>query len=262
VKRASFSLFEASVLRETDDDSSRQVLRTAVAIGLIARAIPDKGDRLSELEIDPIEVEGAWKAEIGEAIQRVVRECVADERHADARRLAEVRTKYLAAPDSSSGFRRETAPAPTPAARARAGARTAAARPQARVRQDEAVTRARGRERGKAAVGVLLLAVALGIYLFPNSDSNVVVFSARELANVSPWLETGYRNRHGIGPLFIGTLKEDWVDEPDRVRASTGREIGEALSDIGVKQVMLFDQLRRLQVHYRNDEARLPALGD
>jgi hypothetical protein len=261
VQRSSFTAFEASVLRDAGDDPAHQAVRAAVAVGLIARAIPTRGDRLAELEIDPDEVEGAWKAEADGAIQRVVQRCVADERHVDARRFAEVRTKYLhGAPDRETGFRSARSGGPTPTgSRARARSATPASRAQSGARQRDA--RGHSRELAKAAVGALLLAVALAIYLLPDSESNIVVFSAADLAAVSPWLETGYRNRDGIGPLFIGTLKEGWLDEPDRVRAASGREIGESLSHIGVKQVMLFDGLRRLQVHYRNDEARLPARG-
>ena len=106
--------------------------------------------------------------------------------------------------------------------------------------------------RPRAAQGAIRTVLAAGmmglaawVWLAPPAGS-VRVLSDRNLAAVSPVLQTGYRDRAGTGPLFIGTVGSSWESMAAPTRRSIARTIVDRLSGAGVREVLLYDHALRL----------------
>ena len=247
-----FSLFEEECFRAAAADSVAVTVRVAVCLGLLARKLPDEADRVRALGIDPDQMQGDWIEEAGQRLRAATQECLGANRFDDARKLAEVRTHNLLRPgegrESVWALERDEPPPPTEKAKS-------APRRSKPVRRSKRATAAKeGRTRRdvvKAVVMVASLVGSLALFFVTRTTGTVDIFTPEELAAVSLYLESGYRNDHGVGPLFIGTLKEDWAQVPAQKRNEAALEAGEALRQMGVKDMMLFDKQRRLQVHLR-----------
>jgi hypothetical protein len=84
------------------------------------------------------------------------------------------------------------------------------------------------------------------------------VFSARDLLEISPLLESGYRTEDGKGPLFMGAFGGGWNDMDDSERKRLAGHVREKLARIGVREVMLYDERKALQVHYVGERNEYP----
>jgi hypothetical protein len=79
-----------------------------------------------------------------------------------------------------------------------------------------------------------------------------------QLRNVSSLLVQGYRNQSGKGPVFIGTLASHWEEMKRWQRKQGAEAIHKRLGLVGVRELMLFDERRKLQIHYVGDKNKYP----
>ena len=143
-------------------------------------------------------------------------------------------------PPDPSEIRWFTQAQPAPAA-------AAAAFPGARARPGERRPRLRAGALGLVALVLLSLA---GAAWWRNAGDPVHLLSARELAGVSPKIASGYRDASGSGGLFVGTVKNEWSRLSSGERARDGRQIVARLARVGVREVLLFDESRRIALHH------------
>lgn len=260
---SSLSKFEERVLRGGGDETWEHLCATATAVRIVAKDLDALSDRLLEMGIDPEILGSEWTEELAELLRDEVRLLLAQNRYGEGRHVAELRTRLLRARDSTgppllAPDLASAAPvySPSPSSAGRRPKGRLSARPEAR---EEA-----GRSRRPwivAAVLVLAFATVGLAQLRAPGRSNVEIYSEAELHMISPMLSSGYRNGHGAGPLFIGTLDDRWHELPRSRRPALAREIAEALGDDGVTRVMLFDQRRALRVHFAEGRLNYPPSG-
>jgi len=78
---------------------------------------------------------------------------------------------------------------------------------------------------------------------------------------MSPHLASGYRDQMGKGPTFIGTLKPSWAALSAVEQVEVASEVVDILFLYGAREVMLFDEVRRLQVQGAGGRLRMPKLA-
>lgn len=78
----------------------------------------------------------------------------------------------------------------------------------------------------------------------------------------SPLLKSGLRNDSLRAPLFIGTLVENWKAMDKIQRRQAAEEVRERLALEGIREVMLFDHNKALQVHYLRNKNKYPGWKD
>jgi hypothetical protein len=89
------------------------------------------------------------------------------------------------------------------------------------------------------------------VLLWPTSGSRRTL-SATELAEISPYLHSGFRSQTEQTSQFVGMVSSAWarLETPERAAAAT--DIGSAFENRGVGRVVLFDRFQRLQVHFED----------
>jgi hypothetical protein len=242
-------------------DETTDALVLTVVVGLVLRSLPIVEADLESLRIDPALLKGQWLRELDRALKQAVAAALAGSGYAAARTLFEARSRYLFAPMADLN-REARAAQPPPASSAKAAAPATA---EATERPDPAPLHRQGRAPARAGrrpppklprvgqVAVLALVVAVGIGLHAwksRTAGSVEVLSKSELQLVSPQLDSGYRDRHGSGPLFIGTVSPGWKALPPAEREEKAKTLVKRLTESGVRQVMLFDRAHRLEVQY------------
>ena len=100
--------------------------------------------------------------------------------------------------------------------------------------------------------------VALLNYQSGSDVRSAHLLSPAQVAAVSRYLDSAYRDGHGHGPTFFGTLSLQWNGLSPRARREEAARMGRDLARSGVEQVMLFDQNRALQVHYAGGKLVFP----
>lgn len=102
-------------------------------------------------------------------------------------------------------------------------------------------------------VCAVALAVGASLYFTESKNTKVAFFSEEQLEEISPHIESGYRNGKGVGPAFVGTLRAQWETLPAAEREASGRAIEKALLAQGISEFMFFDKRRQLMLQYAED---------
>jgi hypothetical protein len=186
----------------------------------------------------------ATRIALDSRIQAETEALVGENRYADARKVSEVRSRFLQGSDEEvSVWALERDPEE---ARLEGGASVAPAKPKARAkrrRQSKQRNERWGRWR-ELAMGLALvtsIGAAAGLQLWLGSGSNVELYSSDRLTHLSAYLESGYRDGHGQGPTFIGRLTDAWGALPRERREELGADLVRNLEMQGISRVMLFD---------------------
>ena len=99
--------------------------------------------------------------------------------------------------------------------------------------------------------GLTVVVVALAALLAIDSgflNRDLDRFSGSELETVSPYLVRGHRTGKGSGPAFVGRLDEKWSTLSEDERRSAADQLVNALKELGVTQVMIYDGEQRLRI--------------
>ena len=80
--------------------------------------------------------------------------------------------------------------------------------------------------------------------------------NSTELDDLSDLIRGVYRDGQGIGDRLVGQLDSDWKDLSDAERAESAQQISDAARELGIKDLMLFDERYDLQVYYTEGSLR------
>ena len=104
--------------------------------------------------------------------------------------------------------------------------------------------------------------VAIGFYVSSARDPRSVrVLDAESTAELSPYLDSAYRDGLGNGPTFVGTVTAAWRPLSTELQRKEIAAIGTKLRWTGVSEIMLFDEQRRLRARWVGGEVRHPVVA-
>jgi hypothetical protein len=245
------------VTQENGGDA--ELAREVVIVGLMLRQLDDLRDKLQEIGFPPQRLEEHWLPHLDAQVQSAIAERLRASEHAEAKRLAQTRARFLfrilearrrAAPPPdaeqapANAYLQEwqtggsperqaespsAAPGPAPLPATSTRGRFAKARPIALA----------------ATLAGLLVVAALQFGISTDSRS-VDLLPASLLVQLSTHLESGYRDGAGLGPRFFGTVSQDWNGLSATSQQEEALQIADRLRWSGVEEVMLFDKGRRL----------------
>jgi len=250
---------------QSDGTSNVQILIRRIAVlGLVA-------EKHAELETQRVALgigDGFFEEQLLEVSERVRRETndlIANNGYDHARTLSDLQSRYLFNPlvkarQSQAPEKRKKSSSPATSVDSGDLARIADRMAQPRGRRPG--TRKRVKQRGQMlrwtlATVALGLCAALANQVAP-SPKSIGEMTPDQLRNVSSLLVQGYRNQSGKGPVFIGTLASHWEEMKRWQRKQGAEAIHKRLGLVGVRELMLFDERRKLQIHYVGDKNKYP----
>ncbi len=251
---AKLAPFEAKALRDASEEPPDPALQLAAVLLLAGRRSQELAGGLAELGIDRERVRGCFLPELNHVLSARMRALVEGDRFAEARSLADLRTRLLGAwSEAPSAWQLD------PPLRSNVTPGFGATAADAR-RGDRSGRAAAPRSLRALALGTLVVAM-LGaglLRLGTRGNPNVLVYGPSELALVSPHLASGYRDGLGHGRLFIGTLQPEFERLPEPRRRQAAEQAARALEAVGVREVLLFDGARRMQAHWVGGHLEFP----
>lgn len=246
------SAYEAGALRETDPRPVLQLVATAVTVGLIEKNLGELGDHLTRAGISAEQLRSQWAPELENRVRSEAAELVSGDAYEEARHVARVRARLVQQPtEESHAWRLERDAAQC--------SPTAYARPHRAVRSTDkdkplgtllAAVAVSWRALAASVVCAAVLAIGASFFFTGGKNTKVAFFSEKQLREISPYVESGYRNGKGEGPAFVGTLGAQWEQLPASEREASGQAIEKALLAQGVSEFMFFDKKRRLKLQY------------
>jgi len=276
---ASLNTDELETLARVGDDAE-PTLRSVLLVGLMSGVFPAIEAMLLELGITRKHVHEDWAQQLDQEIQERMSAYLADNEYKSACRLTEFKTKHLYASLSTlarerrdrDGIQpRETGGGEIDAAKADMHAAVR----EAQDRLTESGTRAwvaplgkiaLGEGTGKkirggvAAVAALCLLVAVGLNLINAETPDTTNLRPRELSDISRYLKTAYRNGNGSGALVIGRVDEEWHALSNELQVEAAEAMRIRLAEEKVRDAMVYDAKRRLQIHIASGRIRRPLL--
>ena len=223
--------------RSADTDEVSELARAAIVVGLVLRNAAALEEPLAELEIDPEQLRSEVAPGLADELANSSRKLFEQGRHQLAFLLSEVRSRHLARRVGSDFGGRAEARL-SPGAPGLGGLFS-------------------GPRAGGLAAMVTLLGLAVLVSTLFNSGHRSDAFTEEQLASLSPFLGSGYRNTLGETQEFVGSLTPAWdyLGPEQRVRVTA--EIGLALRDRGVQGVVLKDRFNRVHARFARGKARL-----
>ena len=266
---------EAILAGEPTDDQDL-LARTAI-VGLLVRDFGAVRSQLAELGFSELELSTTWVLELHDLLGRVVAGKVASgEDYELASILSGIKAKHLLAPMAALNADK----------RRRAGIEAVgedAAAAEMRKVSEEALedqrtggalrraTQFKGlyepwsvwpTGRRMVAIAALLPLLLLSGFATTNmldvKENTIVEMDTIDLADMSPYVASAYRSRHGMGGLIIGKLHPAFLRLSFEGRLETAKEMEPRFADMRATDVMLYDQSGVLQVHYKDGIFRRP----
>jgi hypothetical protein len=262
---------ERQVLGSGELEPEGELQRSVILLGLLSRSDEEADARLSDLGLPRERITGHWVPAFDTAIQKAIADQLRDNAYAEAKALSQLRSKHLyrvveaernAAGAKVPPVRHEAERLGRPAPVGSPGSEPAPS--PSRRRSRRATLRAPGRGRQwvrRIAIGVGLGAAAVAAALHFQAGNDVRsahLLSPADLTTVSRYLDSAYRDGHGHGPTFFGTLSPQWNALSARAQREEAMRLGLDLARSGVDQVMLFDRKRALRVHYAGGDLLFP----
>ncbi len=228
---------------------------TTILVGLLSRSAVVLADEFPAVGIAPDELSGAWTKELDDAFQKESNRRIAADDYQGACDLSDLKSRFLSGARSgarrTAGMRPEPTPEPAqaPAPESAAERRAPAARPRGTPKQEDARPGLRdlpwGRLGAVGGGGLFLVGALVLLQIFVLDTGRV---SRDELTELSPFLSAGRRNGDGQGPGFVGTLEDVWSQLDAAEQELAASELVEALRARGVREVMIYDDERRLRI--------------
>ena len=253
---------EVQLFAQPPRDDLGRMKRRIIAVGLLAERLPEIQSELGALEIDSQLVDKEWVREAADRVQTATNDLIAANDYDGARRLSDLQSRVLFAPLLAEKRRHQAATAAPASAARRAGASAYAAPPPSKPANERRRKQQKreghaprfrqqpSRLRIVALAAALMMGAAGAYHLLAREPHAVRVFSAEQLANISPLLVSGFRSDGGRGLMFIGTLGDRWQRMEEPARREAAQRLHAQLHQAGVFEVILFNRTRALQVHY------------
>jgi hypothetical protein len=223
---------EVEAFEADEEDESARLVRAAVVLGLAARQPWDLDEPLDAVGLDAELLQTACMQELAETVSARAQKLFADGRHDDAFRLSEVRTRYLGS---------------------LLGGGSGGAEAQARAARRQRAGGFRftlGLPPDLLAVVVMLLALPLLVSVLWSPEGRSELISDQELAEISPFLESGRQIALGERTDFEGRVSRGWDYLTPEQRLRVTREVGMALAARGIDGVILRDAWDRVHARY------------
>ncbi len=232
----------------------------AVLLGLLLRVIPIAADELEEAGIDPRVLQFEWAREVDGALRSLGKRALGERDLEHACEISETRMQFIHEPLLliTKTIRDHYRP-PKEKAKRKAGQIRGLRLGRHLAREvlravdvplwgtRDALEDAPIR-RAPAVLAILLCGLVGWAVLRPGAETTIREMSRAELAELSIYLESGYRDGKGEGPLFVGHVSERW----ETLSAAEKRREAEALVaplyDASVSQVMVYGPRRTIEV--------------
>jgi hypothetical protein len=272
--------FEKDAFRDRSNSRVSRIVRSVVTIGLVVRQADGSSDDLEQLGIDAEWLSRSSEGEIDKLAQEGIRELTRSRGFEQAQQLAELRARYLnplfdadllhratvagagngsgAAPVGHSSEspvtpnQRSVQPTQRTQPTSRADAGPSAKRNSAKP------VRAGGKF-GIIGIAVsILLAVVVGVVMLIRGDgnSNATPYTNDQLAEITPYLTSGYTTFEDSATTFHGTVNAMWSRLPTDEKQQAAAEIGARMQAQGVPVVKFFDFSKQLEFHYSEGSIR------
>jgi len=238
-------------------------LRTAaVLIGLLLAVIPIAADELEEAGLDPRTLQFEWVREIDGRLRKLGKSALAERKLESACEISETRTRFIHEPllFISKTLRDHYRPPEIEGAKPRPkmrGIRLGRGFARDVLRAVDLPVwkplRPIATKRVPTGLAAFLCAMALLVGVarwWAAPEKTIREFNTAELASISIFLEQGYRDRHGEGPLFVGRLADSWEALSPKARRSEAEAIVAKLRGRRVGQVMVYGRNKTLEVQY------------
>jgi len=265
--------FEKDAFRDRSSSRISRIVRSVVTIGLVVRQINDSSDDLEQLGIDSEWLSRSSEGEIDKLAQGGIRELTCSSEFEQAQQLAELRARYLnplfdadllsRASVAGTGGAECSVPVESPSDSPAAPSPRSAQRtsPAQRATRTEAGTQRKsgkqlesaGGRFGIVAIGAsVLLAVVIGVLVMTRGDaaSDATPYTNDQLAQITPYLTSGYTTVEGLATTFHGTVNSMWSRLATDEKQQAAVEIGARMQEQGVSVVKFFDFAKKLQFHY------------
>lgn len=252
---------ETELLRTFEPAAALELQTAAVLAGLLLAAIPVAADELEEAGLDPRALQFEWVREIDGKLRKLGKSALAERELERACEISETRTRFIHEPllFISKTLRDHYRPPVVEGVK----------KPRMRgIRLGQGFARDVLRavdlpvwkplrpvatKRVPAGLAALLCALALLVGVarwWTAAEKTIREFDSVELAGISIFLDQGYRDRHGEGPLFVGRLADSWEGLSPRARRSEAEAIVAKLRRHRVSQVMIYGRSKTLEVQY------------
>jgi len=258
---------ERNAFLRPEDEGPLRIVRLTVLLGHLAVSLPHCQQDFAALGLHEAQLD-AWIVGLGDEVQREINTLI-QESYESAVRLGDTKSRFLAAvliaarrrhdPDRKRGAADEGAAFYRDAIRL---VREALERDRWNKPQAMFFDLFGGGWRRTAALGATLLAVGtVGfVTFFPSrGPRGIHELSERRVHDLSPLLESAYRDYAKTGSMFVATVSDDWLELDAEQRRVSAEKMRSRLAQDGVSELMLFDGRRVLRAHYKQGEWRVRA---
>ena len=258
------SAWERKAFRSDDGSSESELLRAIVVVGLLLKTAETLPTLLARVGLPGERLREKWVPELEGRAQETIAQKLRGCAHREARRLSQTRSKFLyraagsEAPKGDAPARVDP-PSPDPIS-ALEGGRERKFAPFAPRRRRLLRSGPSRLHRRVILLGLgLVAAAALGLYFSGRADPRSVrVLPSDAVAELSSFLESGYRDGLGNGPTFVGTVGREWQALSNELQRGEITRIASRLRWTGVREIMLFDPERRLRGRWVTGEILYP----
>jgi hypothetical protein len=258
------SAWERKAFASEDDGGTSSLVRRVVVVGSLLRTADSVPTLLTRVGLPVDRLRGVWAPDLDARVQGTIARSLRGNAHREAKQLSQTRAKFLyrlsepagpvdEAPEPARGPLPEL-PCPLELGRERKFAPFA---PTDRLLRRPGSAQLRRRMIG--VIGAFAVLIALGLHLSASKDPRSVrVMEPESIAELSPHLESGYRDGLGNGPTFIGTVRDSWRSLSVDAQREETSSVGTRLRWTGVREIMLFDGQRRLRARWVGGEVLHP----
>ncbi len=250
--------------RKTTTGAYEELVRSVVVVGSLLRTAETVPTLLTRVGLPLDRLRERWVPELNARVQATIAGSLREGADREAKQLSQTRAKFL--------YRVLEPPGPAGPTGPPEGSRSpnlsgvlelGLGRKFAPFAPSYRLLRRTGSPqlRRRVAPITLVLAAVIGIGLYVSSGKDprsVRVLDAESTAKLSPYLDSAYRDGLGNGPTFVGTVTAAWWPLSTELQRKEIAAIGTKLRWTGVREIMLFDEQRRLRARWVRGTVRYP----
>ncbi len=249
---------EQQAFAASDASEIDELFRAMVATGIAVRRIPTLGTRFSELDLRPAILQSDWVRLLNERVRITTKQLIARGAYADASEVSATKRRFLYASlaELIRNATRKAGASDTYIEGAGEALQHAAAHAGS-WRPSIIFLDTKAKRVSAAAILTLVLLASIGLRFHLIQPRPIDIFSEERLDDLSSYMDSGYR-KQGFGRLFVGTVSPGWKKLSIEEQRAEGSEIAKRLHYQGVREVMLYDESRKIRFHHAAGGVRYP----